>query len=100
MQDESKHKMGEFVRDIKAVNNQTENKIDVLKKILVKYDEFCKTIADFKGYPVTGLIEDINLAKTRRKNVGKHSIHIDFLKIKEDALFKVKHNYSIILHKI
>ena len=93
MEKEAVKKFKDFVRRIKAVNNQTENKIDVLKTILIEYDDFCKSLPDFKGYPMTILIDDITIAKTRRKNVSKHSIHKDFLRIKEDALFKITHSH-------
>ena len=92
MENDVAKKFKEFVRRIKALNNQTENKIDVLKTILIEYNDFCKSLPDYKGYSVVTLIDDITHAKTKRKNVSKHSIHKDFLRIKEDALFKIEHS--------
>ena len=82
----------ELVQRIKATNNQTKNKIDVLQSILIEYDNFCSQLGDFRGYSVKGLIDDITKAKTKRKNVSKHSLHQEFLRIKEDALFKIEHS--------
>ncbi len=91
MDNEVKNKFKEFVRRSKAVNNQTENKIDVLRTILVEYNAFCLSLKDFKGYPITMLIDDISNAKTKRKNVSQHYIHKEFIRIKENALFKIEH---------
>ncbi len=92
MEKEEVNKSKDFVRRIKAVNNQTENKIDVLQKILIEYNNFCKSIPDFKGYSVSMLIDNIMETKTKRKNVSKRSIHKAFLTIKEDAIFKIEHS--------
>lgn len=91
MEKEDVNKLKDFVRRIKAVNNQTENKIDVLQKILIEYNDFCKFFPDFRGYSISMLIDKITEAKTKRKNVSKRSIHQAFLTIKEDALFKIEH---------
>jgi uncharacterized coiled-coil DUF342 family protein len=83
-----------LISKIKKVNNQTPNKIDALNACLHEYKQIIEKLTDFNGYRVDDNIEQIHEAKNGRKNVGKKSLHKSFLWIKDDALFKIEHNYS------
>ena len=85
----------EILKKLKKINNQSENKIDLLKLTLIEYNNLIKSESNFKGFQVLELIQDIDNAKSRRVNVSKKYIHTEFLKIKEVALFRIEHNYSI-----
>ena len=84
-----------FIKKIKAINNRTEDKIIVLKKTLQEYNTYRNNHLDFLGnsYQVEDLINSITIAQTKRKNVSKKSLHDEFSRTKELALFRLEHIY-------
>lgn len=83
----------------KAINNRTEDKIDRLKSVLIEYEEFVESVPNFTGFRLSELINDIDHAKNKRINVSKKSLHTDFKRIKELAVFRINHMYSILKGK-
>ncbi len=94
MEKQSFDKAEEIVRNLKQINNQTENKIDQLKLLLIEYDNL-HSQANLKGFQVSELIQDIDTAKNKRKNVSRKYIHGEFVRIKELALIRIEHNNAI-----
>lgn len=98
MENQSLKKAEGIIKKLEKINNQTENKIDQLKLALVEYDTL-QSQANLGGYQVSELIQAIDTAKTKRKNVSKKYIHGEFVRIKELALFRIKHNTSLLKFK-
>ena len=88
-------KTKEIIKKIERINNQTPNKIDELMSTLIEYDTLIHSVENFSGYQIIELVQNIDKAKTKRVNVSKKYIHGEFKRIKEAALFRIKHNYSL-----
>ncbi len=95
MQENIKPDLGVLISRIEKINNRTENKLEVLKTTLVEYDRFRNLHSDIfsNNYQVSDLINSITIAQTKRKNVSKKSLHKEFLKTKDDALFRLWHTH-------
>lgn len=100
MDKETIKEIKELIQTIEKINNRTENKIDALKLVLIEYNELSKRDSNFGDFSVVELIKDIDVAKKKRVNVSKKSIHSDFLRIKKESLFRIKHNYSILKFRL
>ena len=84
-----------FILRIYRINNQTENKLDVLRTALQEYDKFRNLHSEVfaNNYQISDLINTITTAQNKRNNVSKASLHKAFLKVKDDALFRLRHTH-------
>lgn len=85
-----------FIKRVEAINNQTENKNAMLEEALNEYVNYCNSIPNFTGFPLTLQLKTLISARTKRKNVGPSYLHKQFLRVKKDALEKMHHNRSLL----
>jgi len=97
MDENISHSIHALIMKIEKINNRTENKINELQIAINEYDTIIKRIDNFKGYCISEFIQQITEAKNKRKNVSRKYIHNEFLRIKEIVLFRLRHNYSLII---